>query len=71
MRLDLEVGSNLVSDGEEVFGAVSYHARPSQPFDPDPILTPPDIAPLALHDTAALCHAKREESVSQTINGSV
>ena len=32
------------------------HARRSLPVNPNPILTPPNIAPSALHDTAAIVY---------------
>ena len=30
-----------------------HHARPSLPVNPNPILTPPNLAVTELHDTAA------------------
>ena len=38
-------------------GGGGKNARPSLPVNPNPILTPPNIAPLGLHDTAAQYYA--------------
>ena len=42
--------------GEEVIAPCHAltHARPSLPVNPNPILTPPNTGPVALHDTAAI-----------------
>ena len=37
-----------------LLGPATWNGFPSLPVNPDPILTPPNIAPSGLHDTTAM-----------------